>query len=90
MKIPPDFHTSSPGLVCKLCKSLCGLKQALQYWFAKLSAALLKIGFQQSCSDYSLFNLITHGVKLVVLVYVKDLIIFGNDFDAILRFKEYL
>jgi hypothetical protein len=90
MKLPPGFHTSSPGLVCKLRKSLYGLKQAPRCWFAKLSAALLQFGFRQSCSDYSLFNLVTSDVQLVVLVYVDDLIVCGNNSAAILRFKTYL
>lgn len=90
MKLPPGFMTEHKGMVCKLRKSLYGLRQAPRCWFAKLSTALKNYGFRQSCSDYSLFTLWTTTVHLVVLVYVDDLIVSGNDSEAILRFKLYL
>jgi len=90
MKPPPGFHTTRPGIVCKLHKSLYGLKQAPRCWFAKMSTALKVYGFKQSLSDYSLFILQQQGSILVVLVYVDDLIISGNDHAVISAFKTYL
>ena len=90
MKFPPGFRTSQLGLVCKLWKSLYWLKQAVRCWFAKLSSALTKFGFHQSVSNHSMFTLIVHEVQLVILVYVDDLIMYGNNFAAIQRVKAYL
>jgi hypothetical protein len=90
MKPPPGFHTTRSGMVCRLHKSLYGLKQAARCWFAKLSTALKAYGFKQSLSDYSLFTLQQQGSILVVLVYVDDLIISGNDHVVISAFKTYL
>lgn len=90
MKIPPGFRSSQSGMVCKLRRSLYGLKQAPRCWFAKLSSALKGYGFHQSYSDYSLFTLHDKGIQLVVLVYVDDLIICGNDHGSIQSFKDYL
>jgi len=90
MKLPPGFQVGTPSQVCKLRKSLYGLKQAPRCWFAKLSAALKYYGFQQSCSDYSLFTLQQGAVQLNVLVYVDDLIISGSHLKDILKFKDYL
>ena len=56
MKLPPGFESSDSSLVCRLRKSLYGLKQTPRCWFAKLFSALKGYGFLQSYSDYSLFT----------------------------------
>ncbi|PNX93517.1 retrovirus-related Pol polyprotein from transposon TNT 1-94 [Trifolium pratense] len=90
MKLPPGFRSSTPNQACRLRKSLYGLKQAPRCWFAKLKSALLRYGFTQSYSDYSLFTLHRDSAELYVLVYVDDLIISGNDNKSIESFKSYL
>lgn len=90
MKLPPGFSASSPNKVCKLRKSLYGLRQAPRCWFAKLSSVLKDFGFKQNYSDYSLFTLKKGSSIVYVLVYVDDLIIGGNDSDLISKFKAYL
>lgn len=90
MKMPPGFKVQQPGMVCKLRKSLYGLRQAPRCWFAKPSAALKAYGFKQSCLDHSLFTLQHRDMQLVVLVYVDDLLIYGNNHAAIQQFKTYL
>lgn len=55
IKLPQGVNNSDPNKVFKLHKSLYGLKQDRHFWFEKLTKALLKAGFVQSLSDYSLF-----------------------------------
>lgn len=90
MKPPPGFKPSNPNLVCRLRKSLYGLKQAPRCWFAKLATALKNYGFRQSYSDYTLFTYVHGEIRIHMLVYVDDLIISGNQPEAIRRFKQYL
>ena len=45
MQLPPGFKASDPSKVCRLRKSLYGLKQSPRCWFTKLSKALLSFGF---------------------------------------------
>ena len=90
MKPPPGFQHNTSGLVCRLQKSLYGLRQAPRCWFAKLASSLKAYGFHQSYSDYSLFTLTQGSLQLNVLVYVDDLIISGNDSSAIADFNLYL
>ena len=90
MKPPPGLPGVTDAQVCRLRKSLYGLRQAPRNWFAKLAQALRVFGFVQSGADYSLFTMQRPGFILHVLVYVDDLIISGNDSAAISRFKSYL
>lgn len=59
--------------VCKLRKSLHGLKQAPRKWVLKFSQAMQEAGFVQSMTDYSHF--IRHKGKAftALLVYVDDM-----------------
>lgn len=90
MAVPPGYVVTNPRLVCRLRKSLYGLRQASRNWYAKLSQALIHYGFQQCSADHSLFTYSLGSNFLAILVYVDDLIIAGNDTSACNNFKDYL
>ncbi|XP_019154479.1 PREDICTED: uncharacterized protein LOC109150899 [Ipomoea nil] len=74
MLLPPGFHSPKSNQVCKLMRSLYGLKQASRQWNAKLTVALLHDGFKQSRLDPSLFTRGTEANFIALLVYVDDII----------------
>ncbi|GKB97156.1 ribonuclease H-like domain-containing protein [Tanacetum coccineum] len=87
---PLEGYFPSDNRVCKLKKSLYGLKQVPRQWNAKLTSTLTENGFSQGKSDYSLFTKTNKGVFLALLVYVDDIIITGNNVAKIKKFKVFL
>lgn len=90
IKLPPGFRTKDKNQVCRLHKSLYGLRQAPRCWFAKLTTALKEYGFVQSVKDYSLFFYKKGPTRLHILIYVDDLLITGTSLAVINEFKDYL
>ncbi|RVW84809.1 Retrovirus-related Pol polyprotein from transposon RE1 [Vitis vinifera] len=91
MQLPPGFRRQGETpMVCRLNKSLYGLKQASRSWFRKFSATIQQDGFHQSRADYSLFTKISGNSFTAVLIYVDDMIITGNDENVIAALKESL
>ncbi|CAI7876000.1 unnamed protein product [Closterium sp. NIES-53] len=77
MTQPPGYEDGM-GRVCKLKKSIYGLKKAPRWWYQKLAAVLEEMGFRTSSCDESLF-LKGEGEKLVLfLVYVDDILLFSS------------
>jgi len=90
MKLPPSVSTSKPNQVCKLSKSLYGLKQASRNWYEKLTNLLLTNGYKQAASDASLFIKSTTETFTVLLVYVDDIILVGNLLSEFTLIKNVL
>jgi hypothetical protein len=70
-------------LVCKLKKSLYGLKQSPRMWYKKFDTYMLGLGFTRRKEDhYVYFKLI--GDHLIYLVlYVDDIFLIGNNKEII-------
>ena len=78
MKPPEGYTKALPGQVCKLNKSLYGLKQASRQWNQELSKFLISLGYVQSKHDYSLFVKAKGESYTMALVYVDDILLTGN------------
>ncbi|CAL1356196.1 unnamed protein product [Linum trigynum] len=90
MKVPQGFGKPGDTRVCKLHKSIYGLKQASRNWYQKFSAALVQLGFRQSHADPSLFIYHTSTSCVVALIYVDDVILAGDNLAFIQRVKSSL
>ncbi|GJX78327.1 ribonuclease H-like domain-containing protein [Tanacetum coccineum] len=89
--LPPlGFFDRDDKRVCKLKRSLYGLKHAPRQWNHKLYETLVEAGFEQSKNDHSLYIKNSCDVSLYLLVYVDDLVITGNSKTEIEKFKSFL
>jgi hypothetical protein len=80
--VPQGVSSPKPGQVCRLLKSLYGLKQASRQWFEKLTHFLLAQGFVQATSDHTLFIKSTVSSFTALLVYVDDIILAGTSLSV--------
>ncbi|MDV3201117.1 MAG: reverse transcriptase domain-containing protein, partial [Sweet potato little leaf phytoplasma] len=71
LKAPPGLKLPNSNMVCRLQKSLYGLKQASRQWHTKLTTVLLACGFQKPRADYSLFVKGLDQSFTAILVYVN-------------------
>ncbi|KAK1650639.1 hypothetical protein QYE76_068444 [Lolium multiflorum] len=79
MRQPPGFEDSAhPDYVCKLHKSIYGLKQSPRAWYSRLSDLLHQLGFVAAKTDTSLFVFRQAGVTVYMLVYVDDIVVVSS------------
>lgn len=80
MKQPPGFEDPTrPHYVCKLRKSIYGLRQSPRAWFDKFSTFLLEFGFICTHGDPSLFVYLHGDDVIYLLLYVDDMLLTGNN-----------
>ncbi|KAE8702231.1 Detected protein of unknown function [Hibiscus syriacus] len=90
MSLPEGFCSQGETRVCRLQKSLYGLKQASRQWNMKLTEVLLLAGYSQRKFDYSLFTKSQGSKVVIMLIYVDDLLITGNNNGLIEELKGIL
>lgn len=91
MHPPKGYTKAKPGQVCRLIRSLYGLRQAARQWNLELSKHLLSIGYVQSKQDYSLFiKTDVTGSFTAVVAYVDDLLVTGNNDSEVMALKKSL
>nr|CAD1824666.1 unnamed protein product [Ananas comosus var. bracteatus] len=91
MSIPPRHpREGERDLVCRLRKSIYGLKQSPRAWFEKLSSTITSIGFVRNSADYSMFVKKEGTSTTIILVYVDDIILTGDNQKVIEDVKKWL
>ena len=92
MEKTPEFvaHGES-GLVCRLRRSLHGLKQSPRAWFGRFSSVVHEFGVTQSTLDHSVFYHHTSSGQCIYLIaYVDNIVITDSDHDGIRKLKQHL
>src|SRR4051812_30273091 len=91
MAQPPGFiDLTRPNHVCHLQKVIYGLKQAPHAWFQRLSSFLLRFGFVQCRANHSLFIYRSYSAIMLLLLYVDDIILTGNQLSLLSSFVHTL
>lgn len=88
---PEGFiENNKEHLVCKLKKSIYGLKQASRQWYIKFDEVVASMGFEENKVDQCIY-LKVRGSKFIFLVlYVDDILLASNNLDLLLETKKTL
>jgi hypothetical protein len=87
---PPPRYSIPEGMVCHLRCSLYGLKHAPHVWFQRFASMVTAVGFSASAHDPALFVHVSPRGQTLLLLYVDDMIITGDDPEYIAFVKAYL
>jgi len=87
---PPPGYSVPDGMVCHLRRSLYGLKQAPRAWFERFSSIVTDAGFKPRDHDPALFVHTSPRGRTLLLLYVDDMIITGDDSQFIEFVKKRL
>ncbi len=91
MQQPPGYiQPGNENLVCKLKKSLYGLKQSPRCWNEKLCQHLKSLGFKESAADPCVFIRQQKKELQIIAVYVDDLILVAKSSEEMKQLKDDL
>ena len=81
MELTPGYNipVECRNKVCKLKKSLYGLKQSPRAWFGRFARSMRKFGYNKNNYDHTLFLKKCHGKITALIVYVDDMVVTGDD-----------
>ncbi|GJY31666.1 retrovirus-related pol polyprotein from transposon TNT 1-94 [Tanacetum coccineum] len=90
MTQPEGFQSAGKeeNLVCKLKKSLYGLKQALRQWYLKLDSFMQRAGYKRCVMDHCCYLKKVSSSSIILLLYVDDMLVAGSDMAEIKKFKR--
>ena len=91
MDQPEGFvATGTENLVCRLRKSIYGLKQASRQWYIKFNDTILSYGFVEIIVDRCIYMKVSGSKFAILVLYVDDILIAANDMGMLSDVKKYL
>ena len=77
---PEGFETfDCESHVCRLKRTLYGMKQAPHAWYTMIDNYFTRLGFTSSEVDANLYHIMVEGKQLIIFLYVDNLILTGDD-----------
>ncbi|KAK8694851.1 hypothetical protein V6N13_072395 [Hibiscus sabdariffa] len=78
------------GKVCKLQRSIYGLKQASRSWNLRFNEAIQEFGFIRNEDEPCVYKKFSGSIVSFLILYVDDILIRGNDIPTLQSIKTWL
>ena len=79
-----------PNRVCKLQRSIYGLKQASRSWNLRFDEAVKEFGFGKNEDEPCVYKKTSGSIVVFLILYVNDILLIGNDITTLLNVKQWL
>ncbi|KAL0561491.1 hypothetical protein IC582_001919 [Cucumis melo] len=76
--------------ICKLNRSIYGLKQASRSWNIRFDTAIKSYGFDQIVDEPCVYKRIINKSVAFLVFYVDDILLIGNDIGLLTDIKQWL
>lgn len=91
MNQPEGFVDAKfPNRVCKLEKSIYGLKQASRSWNLCFHEKVKEFGFSKSEDEFCVYIKASGSIVTFLVLYVDDILLIGNDVPTLNEVKSWL
>jgi hypothetical protein len=91
MTKPEGFvDTKNAGKICKLHKSIYGLKQASQSWNIHFDEVIKGFGFIKNVEEPCIYKKIRWSVIVFLIMYVDDILLIRNNISMLEDIKSSL
>ncbi|RVW94715.1 Retrovirus-related Pol polyprotein from transposon TNT 1-94 [Vitis vinifera] len=88
---PENFVSKdSKNMVCKLTKSIYGLKQASRQWYFKFHQIIVSYGFEANLMDECAYHKFSGSKYIFLVLYVDDILLATNDISILHDTKRFL
>ena len=79
MEQPKGFESEDSSKVCKLNRSIYGLKQALRSWNYRFDEAIRSYDFIKIEDEPCVYKKVSGNQLTFLILYVDDILLIGND-----------
>ncbi|PRQ31880.1 putative RNA-directed DNA polymerase [Rosa chinensis] len=91
MMQPPGFvEKGKEHMVCKLRKSIYGLKQASRQWYLKFDEIISDFGFVENKMDECIYLKVSGSKFIILVLYVDDILLASSDMTLLKDTKDML
>ena len=87
MEQPRGFESQDGSKVCKLKRSIYGLKQASRSWNIRCDEAIKSFGFIKNEDEPCVYKKVSDSAITFLVLYVDDILLMGNDTGMLTTIK---